>query len=100
INHDIKSRVTYSVIIPKLNPDQISDFILRELDCVKLGHHTFCEDALSLIARASEGFLRLARNLSLSSLIEAVRDRKKQVDLEIVNRVLIQPHWRSSRDLV
>lgn len=99
VNHDIKSRITYSVIIPRLAPNQITEFILAQLDLVKLGHNTFSEDALCLIARASEGFLRLARNLSISSLIEAVRDRKKQVDLEIVNRVLIQPHWRSSRDL-
>ena len=29
-----------------------------------------------------------------SSLIEAVRDRVKTVDLKQVNAVLMQPHWR------
>lgn len=32
--------------------------------------------------------------LCLSALLETVRDRTKTVDLEQVNRVLLQPHWR------
>lgn len=56
-------------------------------------------DALSLIVRSSEGVLRRARNLCLSALLEAVRDRTKTVDLKQVNRVLLQPHWRREVDL-
>ncbi|MBA4192846.1 MAG: hypothetical protein C0467_33205 [Planctomycetaceae bacterium] len=41
VNHDIKSRVTYSVITKRLIPDAMRDFILRELDRVGLGHNTF-----------------------------------------------------------
>ena len=99
VNDDIKSRITYSVIVPKLNPDDLSRFILHQLDMVKLGHNTFSEDALGLIIRSSEGVLRRARNLCLSSLLEAVRDHTKTVDLKQVNRVLIQPHWRQNHDL-
>jgi hypothetical protein len=64
-----------------------------------LGHNTFTEDALSLVVRSAEGYLRQARNLCLSSMLEAVRARKKTIDLEIVNRVLIQPHWRTEDDI-
>jgi hypothetical protein len=32
-------------------------------------------------------------------MLEAVRDRKKTIDLQIVNRVLIQPHWRLDSEL-
>ncbi len=32
VNHDIKSRVTYSVITKRLNSDSLRDFLLRELD--------------------------------------------------------------------
>ncbi len=96
---DIKSRVTYSVIMPKLTPDDVQDWILSELDRAGLGHNTFSPDALALIARSSEGILRKARNLSISCLLEAVRDQIKTVDLKQVNQVLIQPHWRSHRDL-
>ena len=99
VNDDIKSRITYSGIVPKLNPDDLSRFILHQLDMVKLGHNTFSEDALGLIIRSSEGVLRRARNLCLSSLLEAVRDHTKTVDLKQVNRVLIQPHWRQNHDL-
>ena len=99
VNDDIKSRITYSVIVPKLNPDDLSRFILHQLDMLKLGHNTFSEDALGLIIRSSEGVLRRARNLCLSSLLEAVRDHTKTVDLKQVNRVLIQPHWRQNHDL-
>ena len=57
-------------------------------------HATFTAEALGLIVRSSEGYLRRARNLCLGSLVEAVRDRTRTVDLKQVNRVLLQPHWR------
>lgn len=99
INSDMKTRVTYSTITRKLNPDDIKDFIFGQLDRVKLGHNTFSEDAIELIVRSSEGILRKARNLCLGCLLEAVRRQEKQIGLENVNRVLIQPHWRKEDDL-
>jgi MSHA biogenesis protein MshM len=99
INDDIKSRVTYSTILKKLNPDEMENFILRELDEVGLSHNTFTEDALSLVVRSSEGVLRKARNLCLSCLVEAVRSRKKIIGIDNVNQVLIQPHWRIEHDI-
>lgn len=98
VNDDIKSRVTYSVIMPKLNPDDLRAFILTQLDRVALAHSTFTPEALDLIVRSAEGVLRRARNLCLSALLEAVRDRTKTVDLQQVNRVLLQPHWRQEFD--
>jgi type II secretory pathway predicted ATPase ExeA len=41
INDDIKSRVTYSVLVKRLAPDDMETFILAELDRVGLGHNTF-----------------------------------------------------------
>ncbi len=99
VNSDIKSRVTYSTIMRKLNPDNMKSFILGQLDRVKLGHNTFNEDALDLIVRSSEGVLRKARNLCLGCMLEAVRLREKQIGLNNVNKVLIQPHWRKDYDL-
>ncbi|MFC1461356.1 ExeA family protein [Verrucomicrobiota bacterium] len=99
VNEDIKSRVTYSVVVAKLNPDDIERFILDQMDKVKLGHNIFSEEALDLIVRSSEGVIRRARNLCLSSMLEAVRDHTKKVDLKQVNRVLIQPHWRQDYDM-
>lgn len=99
INEDIKSRVTYSVTTTKLSPDDIQDFILTQLDQAGLGHNTFSEEALSLLVRSSDGILRRARNLSIASLLEGVRQGKKTLDLEVINRVLIQPHWRVQNDI-
>lgn len=98
VNSDIKSRVTYSCIMRKLNPDDTKNFILSQLDKVRLGHNTFTEDALDLIVRSSEGVLRKARNLSIGCMLEALRLQQKQIGLEHVNRVLIQPHWRNEND--
>lgn len=75
INDDLRSRVTYSVLLQKLAPDDAMQFILRQLDKVALGHNTFTDDALGLIARSSEGGLRRIRNLCTASMVEAVRDR-------------------------
>jgi len=96
---DIKSRVTYSTILLKLNPDQMREFILNQLDMVCLPHSIFTDDAFSLIIRSADGFLRRAKNLCLSCMLETVRSRKKSIDLDIVNRVLIQPHWRVDNDI-
>jgi MSHA biogenesis protein MshM len=100
VNEDIKSRITFSVIIPRLNPDQIQTFLLGELDSVGLPHSTFSDDALGLLIRSSDGVLRRARNLALSCFIEAVRDQTKSIDLKQVNKVLMQPHWRADSDLL
>ncbi len=99
INDDLRSRITYSVLLQKLAPDDAIQFILTQLDKVALGHNTFTDQALHLIARSSEGVLRRIRNLCVASMMEAVRDQTKTVDLKQVNRVLLQPHWRRERDL-
>ncbi len=99
VNEDIKSRVTYSTVLKKLAPDDMESFILDQLDQVGLPHHTFTDNALALIIRSSEGILRKARNLCLSCMVEAVRSKKKQIDIDNVNRVLIQPHWRIDKDV-
>ena len=100
VNQDIKSRVTYSVILKRLNADAMRDFLLRELDRVGLGHNTVTQPAVDLIVRSADGVLRKARNLSVGCLIEAVRRASRIVDIEIVNRVLMQPHWQKDVDLV
>ena len=100
VNQDIKSRVTYSVITKRLNADDMRDFILRELDRVGLGHNTFTRPAVDLIVRSADGVLRKARNLCVGCLIEAVRSANKTIDIDNVNRVLLQPHWQKESDLV
>jgi type II secretory pathway predicted ATPase ExeA len=98
INEEIRSRITYSVILPRLSPETIEAFILGQLDRAGLGHNTLTPEALALIVRSGEGLLRRTRNLCLSSLIETVRDQTRVIDLKQVNRVLIQPHWRKDCD--
>ena len=99
VNHDIKSRVTYSVITKRLHPDALREFILRELDRVGLGHNTFTQPAVDLVVRSADGVLRQARNLCVGCLIEAVRSANKAIDIDNVNRVLMQPHWQKDTDL-
>ena len=99
VNQDIKSRVTYSVITKRLGHDAMRDFILRELDGVGLGHNTFTAPAIDLVVRSADGVLRKARNLGVGCLIEAVRSAKRTIDIDIVNRVLMQPHWQKDADL-
>ena len=74
------------------------DFILAQLDKVGMAHTVFSEQALNLIIQSAEGILRAARNLCISSLIEAVRDHTKVISLKQVNAVLMQPHWRKQYD--
>ena len=99
VNADIKSRVTYSVLVKRLNSDDMKAFLLRELDRAGLGHNTFTSPAIDLIVRSADGVLRKARNLSVGCLIEAVRSAKKTIDIDNVNRVLMQPHWQKETDL-
>jgi MSHA biogenesis protein MshM len=100
VNQDIKSRVTYSVVTKRLIPESMREFLLRELDHVGLGHNTFTTAAIDLVVRSADGVLRKARNLCVGCLIEAVRSAKRTIDIDTVNRVLMQPHWQKETDLV
>lgn len=100
VNEDVKSRITYSKNILPLSDNEIEQYILSELESVKLGANVFNEDALEIITRSVEGNLRLCRNLCYASLIEACRENKKIVNTNHVNAVLIQPHWRSHEELI
>jgi MSHA biogenesis protein MshM len=100
INQDIKSRVTYSVITKRLPAEDMGEFILREFDRVGLPHNTCTRPAIDLIVRSADGILRKARNLCVGCLIEAVRAANKTIDIDNVNRVLMQPHWHKNVDLV
>jgi MSHA biogenesis protein MshM len=100
INQDIKSRITFSQHIKPLNDDDLSQYITQELAAVKMGVNTFDEGAVEVILRASNGNLRLCRNLCYASLIEACREANKIVTISHVNQVLIQPHWRSHDELI
>lgn len=99
VNEDIKSRITYSTVMRRMNPDDMRELVLAEFDRVGLGHNTFDEDALELMIRSTDGVLRRLRNLCISCLLEALRAQTRIVGLKIVNRVLIQPHWRKDYDL-
>jgi MSHA biogenesis protein MshM len=99
VNLDIKSRVTYSVITRRLNDDVMREFIHRELDRIGLAHSTFTTAATELIIRSADGVLRRCRNLCISTMLEAVRARVRSIDIDIVNRVLLQPHWQNQVDL-
>ncbi|MDD4102773.1 MAG: hypothetical protein PHU80_09130 [Kiritimatiellae bacterium] len=80
VNEDIRSRITCSVNLNRLTPDDIKAFIFEQLDRIRLGHNTFSDEALDLIVRSSEGILRRVRNLCVSALPETVRDRKLTAD--------------------
>jgi MSHA biogenesis protein MshM len=99
VNDDIKSRVTFSVVLKRLAPDDMKSFISSQLDLAGLGHNTFTEEAIDLITRSADGILRRTRNLCLGSFLEAVRVQRKTIDIDLVNRVLIQPHWRNEYDM-
>ena len=100
VNEDIKSRITYSVNLLPLNDEDIQQYIIKELEVVRLGANTFDPGATELITRSAQGNLRLCRNLCYGSLIEAARENKKIVIITHVNNVLVQPHWRSHEQLI
>jgi len=97
-NEEIKSRVTYSVVLPRLSPEAIKTYMLDALDQAGLGHNTLTPEALALIVRSGEGLLRRTKNLCLGALVQAVRDQTRVVDIKQVNRVLLQPHWRKDNE--
>jgi hypothetical protein len=84
----------------RLHADDLRDFLLRQLDRVGLPHNSFTRPAIDLIVRSADGVLRKARNLCVGCLIEAVRSASKTIDIDNVNRVLLQPHWQKDTDLV
>lgn len=100
INQDIKTRITYSATIKPLNNDDMELYIVKELESARMGINTFNVDAIELILRSAQGNLRLCRNLCYGSLIEAARETQKTITITHVNCVLVQPHWRSHKELI
>ena len=100
VNEDIKSRITYSATLQPLNNDDMESYIVKELEAARMGINTFDSAATELILRSAQGNLRLCRNLCYGSLIEAARETKKIVTITHVNAVLVQPHWRSHKELI
>ena len=98
INEDIRSRLTFSAVLEKLDEDAMGAFLLGGLDRCGLAHSVFDEPAFNLVVRQAEGILRHGRSLAVGSLLEAAHARAKTVGLDHVNRVLLQPHWRARRD--
>ena len=96
VNADLHSRISYSAIIDKLTPEDIETFILDQCERCGLAHNRIDTPALKLIANSSQGILRHAANLTLSSLIQAVRTHQTAVKTTHVNTALMQPHWRDS----
>jgi len=65
-----------------------------------LAHSTFTEAATELIIRSADGVLRRCRNLCLATMLEAVRaSAGTTMDIDLVNRVLLQPHWQREIDI-
>lgn len=93
-NADLRSRLTYSALLERLAPEDIAAFVSGQLQRCGLGSNVVSEDALALIARSSQGYLRAAKHLTVASLIEAVRSQTRTVGLKEVNAALMQPHWR------
>jgi len=52
VNQDIKSRITYSVNIKRLNDDDMESYIIKELESVRMGINTFAEGTMELIIRS------------------------------------------------
>lgn len=99
-NADIKSRITYSQTLLPLNDSDLEQYIVHELEAVRMGVNTFDSAAIELIIRSAQGNLRLCCNLCYGSLIETCRNNKRSVAISHVNDVLVQPHWRSHEELI
>jgi MSHA biogenesis protein MshM len=100
VNKDIKGRITYSKSLLPLSDHELEQYIIKELEVVRLGANTYDSAATELIVRSAQGNLRLCRNLCYGSLVEACRENQRMVTTGHVNNVLIQPHWRSHEDLI
>ena len=100
VYEDMKSRITYSAKLYPLNQEQMMEYIFKEIQDAELPANVFDENAIDLIIRSVDGNLRLCRNLCYGSLVETVHAKQKIVTNQMVNRVLIQPHWRSHEELI
>src|SRR5439155_4217149 len=87
INEEIRSRITYSVVLPRLAPESIEAFLLGELDRAGGSHSTFTQEAQGLIVRSGEGLLRRSGSLCIFSLLEALSDKTLVLYLKYVNLI-------------
>ena len=100
VHADIRSRITFSAKMESLNDEQIKNYIQNEIELAQLPQNVFDDNAIYLILKSAEGNLRLARNLCYGSLVETVNLKQRIVTNQMVNRVLVQPHWTMPDEII
>lgn len=80
--------------------DPLISELISELTNANMGANTFTEGAIELILRNANGNLRLCKNLCYGSLMDDARHTQKEVTINHVNAILIQPHWRTHKELL
>ena len=88
VNEAMAQRIVQRVRLRSLHPDEVNDYLTLRLELAGRTAKLFGPDAVEAIARAARGIPRLIDRVAEHSLLIALRDKKKEIDSEIVTEAI------------
>jgi type II secretory pathway predicted ATPase ExeA len=87
-NEALAQRIVLKVRLRSLHPEEVSAYLTHRLEIAGRTARLFLPEAVEAIAKGSRGIPRLVDRLAEHSLLLALRDKKKEIDAEIVTEAI------------
>jgi type II secretory pathway predicted ATPase ExeA len=88
VNEAFAQRVVMRVRLSSLSRDDVERYVLHRLERAGRTARLFLPDALEALTKASRGVPRLIDRLGEHALLIALRDKKKEIDADVVTQAL------------
>jgi type II secretory pathway predicted ATPase ExeA len=88
VHEAFAQRIVQRVRLRSLHPEEVEGYLNFRLELAGRTAKLFCPDAVEAVGRAARGVPRLIDRMAEHSLLIALRDKKKQIDSDIVTEAV------------
>jgi len=88
VHEAFAQRIVQRVRLRSLHPEEVEGYLTFRLELAGRTAKLFCPDAVEAVGRAARGIPRLIDRVAEHSLLIAVRDKKKEIDSDIVTEAV------------
>ena len=88
INEALAQRIVMRVRLQALTTEEVGDYLSFRLELAGRTAALFLKDATEAVSRAGRGVPRIVDRLAEHSMLIAMRERRKEIDAEIVTQAI------------
>jgi type II secretory pathway predicted ATPase ExeA len=88
VHEAFAQRIVQRIRLRSLHPEEVEGYLNFRLELAGRTARLFCPDAVEAVGRAARGIPRLIDRVAEHSLLIAVRDKKKEVDCDMVTEAV------------